>query len=84
MSPPTGAGWGGCTVSLVQEEHVPAFLAELRDKYYGPLLASGRATDESMSETLFATRPSAGAAIMRLKLAPPEVEQEPAKEAVAA
>jgi galactokinase len=29
----TGAGFGGCTVSLVEKEHVPGFISGLKSVY---------------------------------------------------
>ncbi|KAG5634847.1 hypothetical protein H0H81_000524, partial [Sphagnurus paluster] len=53
----TGAGWGGCTVSLVAENEVETFIEKVRDSYapYRGL------TGEALSEVIFATRPSSGA-----------------------
>ena len=59
----TGAGWGGCVVSLVREEEVPAYLEKLREGYYAKeerLLAR-------VDASLFATRPGAGAAVCRFQ-----------------
>ena len=53
----TGAGWGGCTVSLVAEERVESFISEVR-KMYPPYKDLG---DEALSEVIFATKPSSGA-----------------------
>ncbi|EFJ41193.1 hypothetical protein VOLCADRAFT_98854 [Volvox carteri f. nagariensis] len=36
----TGAGWGGCTVSLVRDADVEAFLETLKDKYYKSYLTA--------------------------------------------
>jgi galactokinase len=53
----TGAGWGGCTVSLVPEHSVPGFIATLRREY-----ALYRGLDDgAFAEAVFATRPSSGA-----------------------
>lgn len=80
---PAGAGWGGCAVFLVREPDAGPFLAALREQYFGPLLKAGRVTEGEMGDVLFASPPSSGAAVLRVKLAPPEVEQEeaPAREA---
>lgn len=53
----TGAGWGGCTVSLVAEDAVPAFIAHMREAYppYRGL------DDGALSQVIFATKPSRGA-----------------------
>ena len=53
----TGAGWGGCTVSLVAEDRVEAFISQVR-KMYPPYKELG---DEVLSEVIFATKPSSGA-----------------------
>lgn len=53
----TGAGWGGCTVSLVPESKVEEFKNKLREgypKYQG--LSEG-----DLNEVVFATKPSSGA-----------------------
>jgi hypothetical protein len=64
-----GAGWGGCTVSLVREQDAPQFIAELREKYFKPLVAKGVVTEQELPDCLFASKPSSGAAVMQLKLA---------------
>lgn len=53
----TGAGWGGCTVSLVKEDQVETFAAKLKEEYapYREL------SEERMKEIVFATKPSSGA-----------------------
>lgn len=79
----TGAGWGGCTVSLVREGDAAGFMAALREQYYAPLLKSGAVDEAGMAEVLFSSPPSSGAAVLRIKLAPAEVEEE-AEEAAGA
>lgn len=74
----TGAGWGGCTVSLVQGDQVGPFLQALRERYFDPLISKGVVTAEQMKEVLFASPPSSGAAVLRIKLAPSEEEVEEA------
>ena len=61
------SGWGGCTVSLVRSEAVDTFLAAVAEKYYAPLIEAGRLKQEDLAVTLFASRPSCGAAILKLK-----------------
>jgi galactokinase len=53
----TGAGWGGCTVSLVSESKVEDFKNKLRAGYsrYRDL------TEEKLNEVVFSTKPSSGA-----------------------
>ncbi|XP_047451288.1 N-acetylgalactosamine kinase [Mugil cephalus] len=55
----TGAGWGGCAVSMVPSEKVESFLRAVRDAYYLP--DPRRAAMEKQS--LFVTKPGGGAAI---------------------
>ena len=52
-----GAGWGGCTVSLVDEARVPEFIERIRASY-PPY--HGLHGDE-LSEVIFPTKPSSGA-----------------------
>ncbi len=54
----TGAGFGGCTISLVREERLPAFLSEVTRAYYREYL---RRAPEDLSSTLFACRAVNGA-----------------------
>ncbi|KAI8476482.1 MAG: ribosomal protein S5 domain 2-type protein [Monoraphidium minutum] len=79
----TGAGWGGCAVSLVRREDAAPFMAALREQYYGPLLKGGRVAEGEMGEVLFSSPPSSGAAVLRIQLAPPEGEGEGAEEGAA-
>ncbi|XP_051548272.1 N-acetylgalactosamine kinase [Myxocyprinus asiaticus] len=55
----TGAGWGGCTVSMVPSEKIDYFLQTVRERYYTP--DARRSALEKQS--LFVTRPGGGAAI---------------------
>ena len=52
----TGAGWGGCVVSLVLEEMVDSFLRGVTEQFFGG--------DAGID--LFVTKPGPGAAICRL------------------
>ena len=60
----TGAGFGGCTISLVPEERLPAFLQEVSRAYYREYL---RRAPEDLSSTLFACRAVNGAETSVLK-----------------
>ena len=53
----TGAGWGGCTVSLVPESKVDEFIAKVAGRYEKFKELKG----EELSEVIFATRPGVGA-----------------------
>lgn len=69
-------------MSLVREADAPKFIAALREQYYAPLVAKGEVKEEDVGECLFASKPSSGAALMKLKLAsleqPAETPREPA------
>ncbi len=54
----TGAGFGGCTISLVREERLPAFLSEVTRAYYRHYI---RQAPDELSSTLFACRAVNGA-----------------------
>lgn len=54
----TGAGWGGCTISLVPSDKLDAFLKEVGTEFYGKF-GDSVAKDTAM----FVTKPGSGAAI---------------------
>ena len=58
----TGAGWGGCTVSLVAEENVEAFLEMVQAGYY----EKDSARMGNLATSLFSTKPGPGAALCNL------------------
>ena len=53
----TGAGWGGCTVSLVDEADVEGFINRVKSQY-GPYQ---NLSNDELKEVIFATRPGSGA-----------------------
>ncbi len=55
----TGAGFGGCTISLVPSEIIPAYLKEVGDEYYRSIM--GRS---SWDEALFSVKGMAGAGLL--------------------
>ena len=55
----TGAGWGGCAVSLVASDQVQSFLKQLHDNYY----AKNSTRLSRVKDSLFATQPGGGACI---------------------
>ncbi|KAJ7472672.1 Galactokinase [Mycena latifolia] len=57
----TGAGWGGCTVSLVPESQVDSFIKKVSETYPPYKGLEG----EALSEVIFATRPSSGACVYK-------------------
>ena len=54
----TGAGWGGCAVSLVSRDALAGFLAAIKTGYYEP---KGKAA--AVETALFASAPGSGAAV---------------------
>ncbi|ESK96578.1 galactokinase gal [Moniliophthora roreri MCA 2997] len=59
----TGAGWGGCTVSLVAEDDVDAFIKRVAEAYPPYKGLSG----DALKEVIFATKPSSGACVFRFE-----------------
>ncbi|EGN92375.1 hypothetical protein SERLA73DRAFT_65919 [Serpula lacrymans var. lacrymans S7.3] len=53
----TGAGWGGCTVSLVDETQVDSFIGKVKAAYPPYRDLEG----DALHEVIFATKPSSGA-----------------------
>ncbi|KAI0366157.1 galactokinase gal [Pilatotrama ljubarskyi] len=58
----TGAGWGGCTVSLVAEDKVEEFIAKVKAGYAPYKDLEG----DALREVIFATKPSSGAFVLKL------------------
>jgi len=59
----TGAGWGGCTVSLVAEDAVDAFISQMQATYPPYKNLAG----EALRQVIFATKPSSGACVLKLE-----------------
>jgi galactokinase len=57
----TGAGWGGCAVSLVATDKLEAFLAAMREGYYAPRGLADKAAPGGTA--LWASLPGSGAAV---------------------
>eukprot|EP00741_Cyanophora_paradoxa_P009471 tig00000144_g9175.t1 len=55
----TGAGWGGCTVSLVPDAKLASFLSDVTGKYF----RGARRYNGEISKVLFACKPGNGAAV---------------------
>ncbi|OWF49832.1 N-acetylgalactosamine kinase-like [Mizuhopecten yessoensis] len=58
----TGAGWGGCAVSMVPMDQVEQFLTKVKEKYY----ANEPSRAANVSTAVFATQPGGGAAIYKV------------------
>jgi galactokinase len=56
----TGAGWGGCAVSLIPKDKLDEFLDNLKKFYY----SKNNISYESISNVAFATKPSDGVYII--------------------
>jgi len=59
----TGAGWGGCTISLVAENQVDKFIQKLKETYPPYQNLEG----DALSEVIFATKPGRGACVFKLE-----------------
>lgn len=62
----TGAGWGGCCVSLVMENKVDVFMNIVRRDYYEKKLKIS--SEKDVETAMFLTRPSGGAAVYSSEL----------------
>lgn len=60
----TGAGWGGCAVSLIKDDNTDAFLKHLKEGYYA--MCEGNTATSNLSNSLFSTQPGAGAGVCSL------------------
>lgn len=71
----TGAGWGGCTVSMVPEDKIEEFKATLKQEYYfkkfpemavkeGDSEAVKQAKEDKLNQAIFQTKPSSGITII--------------------
>lgn len=57
----TGAGWGGCTISMINEKDTEKYLKEMKEgKYY----KDNNVTEDQIKQGLFATKPCLGAALV--------------------
>ncbi|OMJ29507.1 Galactokinase [Smittium culicis] len=54
----TGAGWGGCTISLVPESTVDNFIKDVKEKYYAKHYPN--LTPEELNNSIFSTKPGSG------------------------
>ncbi|XP_051129457.1 galactokinase-like [Andrographis paniculata] len=62
----TGAGWGGCAVALVKENIVPQFILNLKEQFYQSRIDKGVIEKSNLGAYIFASKPSSGAAIIKL------------------
>ncbi|CAG8528998.1 19495_t:CDS:2, partial [Gigaspora rosea] len=59
----TGAGWGGCTVSLISEDNVEKFIQHVVTNYYNLKFPS--LSKSELNDAIFVTKPSNGAMILK-------------------
>jgi galactokinase len=59
----TGAGWGGCTVSLVSADKIEDFIYSLKKGYYQKLLPNVALDDPILNQYIFASKPGPGCGI---------------------
>lgn len=59
----TGAGWGGCCVSLVKQENVASFIEAVQQEYYMNTQNKLMVADD-LNMYIFASFPGKGAAIL--------------------
>lgn len=65
----TGAGWGGCSVSLVAQPNVEKFLAAIKEKYYFKHFPEWRQDKEklvALESCIFSSVPGMGAVIIKI------------------
>lgn len=53
-------------MSLVRDQDVQSFLDALNTNYFLPLITAGTLKEADLHTVLFATKPSSGAAVLRL------------------
>lgn len=67
----TGAGFGGCTVSLVPDDRAPAVMQAIRERYYGGYLRNQRPElvrqQPAWDDVLFVAHASSGAEVTELQ-----------------
>jgi N-acetylgalactosamine kinase len=61
----TGAGWGGCAVALVKQDMVKDVLSRVKESFFNSRISAGVLQDDNITEALFASLPSSGAAVLR-------------------
>ena len=50
------------------QDEADAFIEQVKEAYYAPLVAAGRIKGDDWSDILFASKPASGGAILKLKL----------------
>lgn len=63
-SRPTGAGWGGSTVSLVEQSKVDQVLTALKNQYYHK--RNSNFTKEEFNDAVLVSQPAGGACLYKV------------------
>ena len=61
----TGAGWGGCAVALVKQDMVKDVLSRIKESFFNSRISAGILQEDNITEALFASLPSSGAAVLQ-------------------
>lgn len=64
----TGAGWGGCTVSLIKQADAAQFITAIKSNYFDKCIKEGKVKGDQLEEVIFASKPASGGAIIRLQI----------------
>ena len=62
----TGAGWGGCAVSLVHENKIEEFIEKMTKSYYESERLSEKVKQIGIRNVIFVSKPVKGACIIDL------------------
>ena len=63
----TGAGWGGCTVSMIPQALTDTFIKQLKEQYFAQCIKDGKVGADNLDEVIFASKPASGGAVLKLK-----------------
>jgi len=64
----TGAGWGGCTVSLIKQADAAHFITAIKSNYFEKCIKDGKVKSDQLEEVIFASKPASGGAIIKLQM----------------
>lgn len=59
----TGAGWGGCSISIIKEKNEKQFMENVINEYYKPLIEKKLISENDLKDSIFSTAPCNGAMI---------------------
>lgn len=64
----TGAGWGGCTVSLIKQSDAAQFITAIKSNYFEKCIKEGKVKSDQLEDVIFASKPASGGAIIKLQV----------------